>query len=120
MAEGWCQMRRLIEEKPWIGWTIAAVMLLGGLYMVGRLFLGGGGADSLTEHVVIVYEDTGEESKVLRGTLQRILLSEAVNAPLNPAQGLTNPKTGKKTGFPQDRAMWEGLVRDVNEAVKKK
>lgn len=112
-------MRRLLEEKPWIGWTIAGLLLAGGLFMVGRLFIGGESAETLTEHILITYEDTGEQSKVLRATLQRTLLSEAVNGPLDPAQGLTNPKTGKRTGFPEDRAMWEKLVADVNDAVKK-
>lgn len=114
-------MRRLIEEKPWIGWAVAGLLMLVGAFLVARpLLSGSGGPQALADHVIIIYEDTGEEGKVGFGSLQRILLQEAARQPLNPAEGLTNPKTGKKTGFPKDRDMWQKLVTNANEAMKKK
>ncbi len=67
----------------------------------------------LSTELTIRCDDTGEEWEMNRGMLERELYTRP--GVLDPNQGLTNPKTGKPTGFPASRAKdWDQVIARIN------
>lgn len=109
-------IRETLEEKPWIGWLVAGVLLLVGLYFVVSGFRSQNPTEALAQSIVLRYEDTGDEQTVNRGQFESLLVQLANRGELRVDEGMTNPKTGKKTGFPVDRAYWNRIVPQILEA----
>lgn len=106
-------MRDLLKRQPLLGWALAAAMLLLAGFFAWRNYQ----ADDtvqLTQMVTIRCTETGETWQVPRGALEKDLYMRAY--PVDPNQGLVNPKTGKPTGFPIDD--WAATVASVNAARK--
>lgn len=106
-----------IKEKPWTGWALAGVILIGAVVMYIRLTGGSGGeftGGSLGEMITIKYTDTEDEERMTRGDLLKRMLRDSGGGPIDPSRGLVNPKSGKPTGFLHDKGTWDRLVRDVN------
>lgn len=102
-------MRKLLAERPMLGWAIAAVMMLGAAYLLYRQFMAGETRE-LTQMVTIRCIETGETWQMPRGQMESELYTRSF--PLDPNEGLVNPKTGKKTGFPVDD--WKLTVERIN------
>ena len=109
-------IRETIQEKPWIGWVALAVMLSIAGYLVARQFLAQDQAAVLAQDVTLRYEDTGTEQQVNRGQFESLLMQLSARGELRLDEGMTNPATGKKTGYPVDRQYWEQIVTAVLEA----
>ena len=107
-----------VKEKPWTGWALAGVILIGAVVMYIRLTGGGGGdfdGNSMGQMITIKYTDTDEEEQMTRGELLKRMLTDSGGAAIDPNKGIVNPKTGKPTGFLHDKGKWNTLVKDVNE-----
>lgn len=103
-------LRRFLQDRPMLGWGIAAALLLVAAAMVYTRLSGESETEQLTEMVTIRCSETGDEWQVLRGVMEKELYLRSY--PLDPTQGLVNPKTGKPTGFPVDA--WKQTVDRIN------
>jgi hypothetical protein len=106
-------IRETINQKPWIGWVLAGVFLLVGVgYIVwGKSTESVYSADRLQETVTIKFTDDNSTMTMPRGRLMK-LLSERPQ--LVESEGITNPKTGKPTGFLYNEADWKAMVQRIN------
>ena len=106
-------MRKLLAERPMLGWIVAAVLMLGTAFMLWRQLSGGETAE-LSQMVTIRDTETGETWEMSRGSMEKELYMRSF--PVDPNEGLTNPKTGKKTGFPVDD--WKATITRINAERK--
>ena len=107
-----------IKEKPWTGFALAGVILVGAVVMYIRMSGGGGGefdSNSMGQMITIKYTDTDDEEQMTRGELLKRMITDSGGAAIDPNKGIVNPKTGKPTGFLHDKGKWNTLVKDVNE-----
>ncbi len=110
-------LRQTLDEKPWIGGVVVALLIAAAvaLYIVRRP---GGGAESqarLLENITIRCSETGQEWEIPRGKMVSGLRGASANARLDPSIGLVNPTTKKPTGFPVDRDEWTALIERLNK-----
>lgn len=69
--------------------------------------------EHLTVDLTIRCEETGEEWSITRGWLEEDLYTRT--GFIDPSQGLANPSTGKRTGFPVNREKeWDRVVERIN------
>lgn len=106
-------IRETMQEKPWIGWILLGVLFVAAAYLVVRPFLAQDQAAILSEDITLRYEDTGTEQQVNRGQFESLLIQLSARGELKLDEGMTNPATGKKTGYPVDRAYWEQIVSSI-------
>lgn len=109
-------IRETIQEKPWIGWGALAALFVVAGYLLVRQFMAQDQAAILSQDVTLRYEDTGTEQQVNRGQFESLLMQLSARGELRIDEGMTNPQTGKKTGFPIDREYWERVVPSILEA----
>ncbi len=64
----------------------------------------------MTKEVTIRDRETGDEWTMTRGQMEKVLWGRP--SPLNPQEGLVNPKTGKPNGFPITQ--WEETIKRIN------
>lgn len=112
------RVRRFMNSKPWLGWVFAALMLVVSLLLYNRLSGRGEtySVDRMSEVLTIKCAETGEEWTMSRGMMEKELRNRG--ASLDPSEGLTNPKTGKRTGFPFSKSSWEETVERINREKK--
>jgi len=106
-------IRQYLNKHPAAGWGVAAVLLLLVGWSVLRMRSANDNPYSLnrtTEMVVIKCRETGDEWTMPRGRMEQMLWDRP--APIDPSQGLPNPKTGKLTGFP--KSDWEQTVERIS------
>ena len=102
-------VREFLKSKPWMGWGLAGVLLLVCALVWYRSLNAGANeysVDRMTQTVTIRDRETGEEWTLPRGRMEQYLWDRPL--PIDPSQGLPNPKTGKLTGFPKSE--WESTV----------
>jgi ABC-type amino acid transport substrate-binding protein len=104
-------LRDKLAEKPMLGWGIASVLLIAAAVLVWMRFASKDETAQLTQMVTIRCAETGDTWQVLRGIMEKELYLRP--APVDPNQGLINPKTGKPTGFPIDQ--WKETVSRINQ-----
>jgi hypothetical protein len=107
-------IRAFLNRNPWLGWVFAAAMLVISIVMYYRLGHSGDSttAERMSEMVTIRSTENGEEWKLRRGMMEKLLASRPV--PIDPLVGLPSPTTGKPTGFPVDRD-WEETIDRLNK-----
>ena len=105
-------LRATLEKYPMVGWGLAAVLLIGAAFLLVRSR--GVEQQELAETITIRCAETGKEWKMTRGAVEKQLMMRPY--PINPDEGLTNPDTGKPTGFPVDH--WKEMVHVLNEDRK--
>lgn len=106
-------VRDFLKSKPWMGWAMAAGLLLVCALVWYRSLNAGSNeysVDRMTQVVTIRDRETGEEWTMPRGRMEQYLWDRPL--PIDPAQGLPNPKTGKLTGFPKSE--WESTVDRIS------
>jgi len=96
-------------------WVVLVVLLGAGAYLFTRAYSAKGPADpdTLRQDVALKCSETGFEWKLNRGRMEGYLYQMAAEGKLDASTGLENPKTGKRTGFPVDRADWEKTVARI-------
>lgn len=96
-------------------WVVAVLLLAAGVYLFSRGYSTKDPADpdTLREDVALKCSETGYEWKLNRGRMEGYLYQMAAEGKLDASTGLENPKTGKRTGFPVNRADWEKTVARV-------
>jgi hypothetical protein len=115
-------IRETLNQKPWIGWAVAGVLLVvAGWFAFRSMTVGGDrfNPDSMRETVTIKYTDTGDTEEVHRGRLIKRLLDECGGKP-DPTRGLINPKTGQPTGFLFDKEEWDAMIADLTVNIPAK
>jgi hypothetical protein len=108
-------VREFINKSPWMGWAFA-VLLLGAtifFFMRSRSNADPYSPDRMKEMVTIRFTDTDDEITMPRGTMDKELRRSGDK--LDPSKGITNPKTGKPTGFLVDKDDWEAWVARINK-----
>ncbi|HPO92846.1 MAG TPA: hypothetical protein PL072_05170 [Phycisphaerales bacterium] len=105
-------LRATLEKYPMVGWGLAALLLIGAAFLLVRSR--GVEQQELAETITIRCSETGKEWKMTRGAVEKQLMMRPY--PINPDEGLTNPDTGKPTGFPVDH--WKEMVHILNEDRK--
>lgn len=110
-------LRDTINEKPWVGWAVAGVLLLVSLYFV---FMRGGGGDTFSSDnmmrmVTIKFTDTGKTEQMPYGRLVKQLSDQARNAggKVDPSKGLINPETNQPTGILIDDGLWKATLERI-------
>lgn len=106
-----------IRSKPWLGWSVAGLLMVLALILFIRGGGGGGEAytfDRMSENVTVRDRVTGEEWVIPRGRMEVLLLERGDE--LSTDVGLPNPKTGTLTGFP--KSDWEMTVERLNRDRK--
>lgn len=108
-------IREQMEKKPWLGWSVAGVLLLVAVFIYIRRSSNDDpySPERMTEMVTIKFTDTGDEIEIPRGRLDKELRGRG--GALDPSQGVINPKTGAATGFPFNKREWEDWIKRVNE-----
>lgn len=106
-------IREFINKSPWLGWALAACLLLAGGFMYMRLRPGNApySLQRMTENVTIRCTETGKEWTMPRGRMEKELFGRG--GQIDPAVGLINPDTGRATGFPVDD--WKETVDRINK-----
>src|SRR5262245_9438458 len=107
------RIRQFINSKPWLGWALAGVLLLVAVSMYFGLRKSAGpySVERMSERVTIKCIETGDEWEMTRGMMERELRGRG--ASVDPSEGITNPKTGKRTGFPFNKSDWEATVERI-------
>ncbi|GMV25782.1 MAG: hypothetical protein AMXMBFR58_18130 [Phycisphaerae bacterium] len=108
------KLRKFINDRPWLGWAFAGVILVVSLF-VYRALSGKNdpySVDRLSEIVTLKCAETGFEWQMTRGEMERELRSRVGMA--KPEDGLQNPQTGKFTGFPFDKSEWTETIERLN------
>ena len=103
-------IRRFMQQSPMAGWGLAGVLMLVAAVMVYTRLTAKSETAQLTEIVTIRDGETGETWQMPRGMMEKELYLRGY--PLDPNQGLPNPKTGKFTGFPADA--WKETIGRIN------
>ncbi len=109
-------LRESINQKPWLGWVMAGIILVGAIVMYMRLSGGSSSdfsSDRATDMITILYTDDQSTQELPRGRVLQQLMDRG--ASVDPNQGLKNPKTGAMTGFPIDKDGWNRMVEAVNK-----
>lgn len=103
-------LRETLNKNPMIGWAVAGVLLVGS----AAYWLMGGSNEvpAPTDKVTVLFTDTGEEIQMRRGELEKLLSLRP--GPVDPAQGITNPKTQKASGVILDKEDWARTVERLN------
>lgn len=109
-------LRDTLREKPWIGWSLAALLLVVAGLLVFRGVASSTSAD-LGSDILIRYADTGAEARVNRGLFEKVMLDRAAAGTLKATEGHINPATKKPTGFPVNEAYWTTLVKELSDEV---
>lgn len=109
-------LRETMNERPWIGYTVVVVLLVAGVFAFLRFVNTADprSVERLGQMVTVRDRDTGDEWTVNRGRMELALIQQSAKGPLDPKVGLTNPKTGKPSGFPTDNS-WEETIKRINE-----
>jgi len=106
-------LRTFLQNRPMLGWGLAALLMLFAAGMLYMRLMSRDEAEQLTQMVTIRCSETGETWEVLRGVMEKELYLRPY--PVDPNQGLINPKTGKPTGFPVDA--WKQTVERINAEI---
>jgi hypothetical protein len=102
-------MREFLKSKPSLGWGLAGALVLVGAWVWYRSLNAGSNitsVDRMAQEITIKDRETGEEWTIARGRMELYLWERKL--PIDPNEGLPNPKTGKLTGFPKSE--WESTV----------
>jgi hypothetical protein len=102
-------LRDLMQRNPMVGWAVAGVLMLVAAFVAVRRFARPSETAELTQMVTIRCTETGDEWQVPRGVMEKELYLRPL--PLDPGQGLVNPKTGRATGFPVDS--WKETIQRI-------
>ncbi|QQS09657.1 MAG: hypothetical protein IPK69_03280 [Phycisphaerales bacterium] len=107
-------LRETLQNKPWIGYAIAGVLLVVSVVLAVRSFKDSDpySPSNTTEIVTIRYTDTNEEVSMPRGRFEK-MLAETVGR-IDPSKGIINPKTNQPTGFLVSKSEWEETVKRMN------
>ncbi len=111
-------IRRVMREKPIVGWVVAAVAIAVAVYFA----LDRGATEQaytpemMREMVTIRFADSGDTVEIPRGKLLRDMAMGG--KVLDTNVGVVNPKTGQATGFPYDKSDWEAMVARINRDIK--
>lgn len=103
-------MREYLKKQPMLGWILSAVLMLAAAFMLWRNFSSRNEVTQLTQLVTIRCNETGDTWQVPRGVLEKQLIQRPY--PIDPSEGVVNPKTGKPTGFPIDD--WKLTIDRIN------
>lgn len=93
-----------------VGWGIACVLMIFAAGMLYMRLTAKNETAQLTELVTLRDAENGDTWQMPRGMMEKELYLRQY--PLDPNQGLPNPKTGKFTGFPVDA--WKETVTRIN------
>jgi hypothetical protein len=106
-------VRDFVNRSPWLGWALAAAILVVAAVMYWRLSPARAAysLDRMTENVTVRCTETGNEWTMPRGRMEKELFGRP--GPIDPGVGLVNPDTGKPTGFPVDD--WKSTVDRINK-----
>jgi len=109
------RIRQMMREKPWIGWIVALIAIAAAGFMMFNNTRPEGmfTPERMQEIITIKYMDTGDEERIARGRVDRMLRDQGGN--LDSSKGLINPKTGVASGFPVDKDDWEKWIKRINE-----
>ena len=103
-------IRESLNKNPTIGWALAAVLALAA---VGYAFFGNKDEGAVpTDKVTVLFTDTNEEVVMRRGVLEKILSERP--GPVDPAQGIVNPKTQVASGVILNKDDWAKTVEKLN------
>lgn len=108
------KLRALIQQSPRLGWLTAVLLLIVVVFLVLRMRSGPGAYsyERMAQDVRIRCAETGEEWTMPRGRMEADLLARA--GPIDPNEGIVNPKTGRPTGFPVTE--WRQTIDRLNAA----
>jgi hypothetical protein len=106
-------VRDFINRSPWMGWLLAITLLVVGgvMYMRMRPSNAAYSGARMMQDVTIRCTETGKEWSMPRGRMEKELFGRP--GPLDASIGLTNPDTGRQTGFPVDD--WKETVERINK-----
>jgi hypothetical protein len=106
------RIKDMLDRSPRTGWLLALMFLVAGVLLFVRLRASPGtySYERMTQDVRVRCAETGEEWIVKRGRMESELLRR--QGQINAAEGLTNPKTGKATGFPINE--WQETIDRLN------
>ncbi len=106
-------IRDILKSKPWAGWAVAGVLIVVCGWVWYRSLSGGADPYTLgrmTQTITIRDRETGDEWTMQRGRFEQALWDRPL--PIDPSQGVANPKTGKLTGFPKSE--WESTIDRIS------
>jgi len=111
---------KFLSNKPVVGWIVVGVLAAAALWFLlrglgvrpGAGQLTNGTTRALATEVEIKDRESGETWTMHQGQIERELWTR--ESPLDPNQGLLNPKTGKLTGFPTKG--WEETIKKIDES----
>jgi hypothetical protein len=109
------KLRQFVNSKPWLGWTLAAALLVLSIVLYYRLSGKNDpySVERMSEMVTIKCVETGDEWTMNRGMMEKTLRERGTV--LSPSEGLPNPKTGRLTGFPFNKSEWEATIARINQ-----
>jgi len=91
-------IREFLNKSPWLGWVLAGILLAVSIFMLVK---GQGGTDPYNPITMT------------RGQMDKELRRKGVK--LDVSEGITNPKTGKPTGFLFNKTEWDEMIARINQ-----
>jgi hypothetical protein len=109
-------LREKLNEKPMLGWIVAAVAIVGAALFILRS-TGSNAPDSVerrSQMVTIRDTETGDEWTMNRGQFERLLLLE--HGRIDTNAGIPSKfSDGRPTGVLVDKKDWEETVERINK-----
>lgn len=104
------------KRSGWMWGVLVAVVLAGAALWFWRTArVDPVDNERLAQKVLLKCAESGFEFSLERGRMEDYLYQQSNLGPLSPNKGMPNPKTGKPTCFPEDRADWAATIERVNK-----
>lgn len=102
-------LREWLQDRPAIGYALVGIVVLVALTVAYMQVMRPSESQELGQFITIKDSETGETWQFPLGAIERDLHGR--DLPINPKEGLPNPTTGKRTGFPEKD--WEKMIQRV-------
>ncbi|MBY0311098.1 MAG: hypothetical protein K2W85_03420 [Phycisphaerales bacterium] len=101
--------RDWLQDRPAVGYGVVGLIVVIAIGIAMTRLARPTEVEELGQFITLKDSETGERWKVPLGAIERNLHGREL--PIDPKEGMPNPTTGKRTGFPEKD--WEKIVQRV-------
>lgn len=102
-------IREWIQDRPAVGYGVVGLIVVVAIGIAMTRLARPTEVEELGQFITLKDSETGETWKVPLGAIERNLHGREL--PIDPKEGMPNPNTGKRNGFPEKD--WEKIIARV-------